>query len=118
MEDEIKIIKKLLMIKREYPFLALSVETNGLIYEFYLKKGFWNQVYGRFIVEVFYYKKSGAPFSGYRDLIQNKQKGSVTSLDCFSSEEESMCESEIQKFCFGLAKDGRIEIKENNLSIR
>ena len=115
MDNEIKIIKRLLMIRREYPFLAISVKSQGLIYEFYLKKGFWNQIYGKYIVEVFSYKGL-SPLCDYSNLVIKKQLGVVNSLDLFSSEEESQCENEIQKFCLGLIKNGGVEIIQNNIN--
>lgn len=116
MEDKVNLIKKLLLIKKDYPFLAFKVESNGLVYDFYLKKGFWKQIYGRYVVEVFFYKPY-KNFYTYTEVCQNKLSENITSLECFSAEDEALCEIEIQKFVFNLVKNGPINIIQNNLNL-
>lgn len=96
-KDDINSIKSLLGIKdKEFPYRVTAFKKDGKIFDFFLKKAFWNQVYGRFIVEFIQYPDD-LVFDSYKDIIRSESK-LLTKETIIVKETEELCLIELNKF--------------------
>lgn len=108
--DKILEIKKLLSLANQYPCRVIKIEDNGIILDFFIKKAFWHQIYGRFIIELIKYP-SYLSFNSYQEIIQS-EKWLLERKDFFAAETEQICVAEVKRVLLNLKKINNINILE------
>jgi hypothetical protein len=112
MEDEEKIekIKELLLLKKTYPRRVARMIVEGINVDFYIKKAFWKQVYGKFIIEIIRYRGETENTS-YGSLI-NDSVPILGREDLFPSETEEKCLSDLKQFVYNVKAIRKADIIE------
>ena len=111
MEKKIEeyLIKELLFIKHDYPRSLFSFQSEGKFFEFFIKKGFWNQIYHRYIIECI--QHLGPCGIKYGEILRN-ERIFLQKEDIFFSENELECLAYVESIIKNYKNNDLIIIKK------
>ena len=86
-----EIIRELLCLENEFPRSLLRTQLNGITVEFFIRKAFWKQVYGKYVIDRLTYRSEPGIFFSFQKILMLPVNKLIERKTVFASETEEAC---------------------------